>query len=208
MELNEIPENYFRDVEQAAFDPAHVVDGIGYSPDKLLQGRLLSYPDAQRYRLGVNYEQIPVNRCPYAVENYQRDGHMQTGDNGGSTPNYRPNSFDDIDADETYKEPAMQLESDIADWFDRNENDNDHYTQPGDLYRDVMTEQDRENLISNIVSSMRGISGRKKDEIIDRQLCHFFRVDLQLGMAVAKGLGITINESDLGKRSSCDLRLY
>ena len=79
MELNEIPENYFRDVEQAAFDPAHVVDGIGYSPDKLLQGRLLSYPDAQRYRLGVNYEQIPVNRCPYAVDNYQRDGHMQTG---------------------------------------------------------------------------------------------------------------------------------
>lgn len=99
----------------------------------------------------------------------------------------------------------MQLESDIADWFDRNENDNDHYTQPGDLYRDVMTEQDRGNLISNIVSSMRDISGRKKDVIIDRQLCHFFRVDLQLGMAVAKGLGITINESDLEKRSSFDL---
>ncbi|HCW76485.1 MAG TPA: catalase, partial [Candidatus Marinimicrobia bacterium] len=84
MELNKIPENYFRDVEQAAFDPAHVVDGIGYSPDKLLQGRLLSYPDAQRYRLGVNYEQIPVNQCPYGSSNYQRDGLMQVGDNGGA----------------------------------------------------------------------------------------------------------------------------
>jgi catalase len=127
MELNEIPENYFRDVEQSAFDPAHVVDGIGYSPDKLLQGRLLSYPDAQRYRLGVNYEQIPVNKCPYSVANYQRDGLMQVGDNGGANPNYRPNSFDDIVVDENYKEPPMQLESSIADWFDRNENDDDHF---------------------------------------------------------------------------------
>ena len=204
MELNEIPENYFRDVEQAAFDPAHVVDGIGYSPDKLLQGRLLSYPDAQRYRLGVNYEQIPVNRCPYAVDNYQRDGHMQTGDNGGSNPNYRPNSFDDIEADETYKEPFMQLESDMADWFDRNENDDDHYTQPGIMYRDVMTEQDRENLVSNIVQSMSGISGMKKDEIINRQLCHFLHVDGQLGIAVAKGLDITVSDIELGRKSPCN----
>jgi catalase len=83
MELNEIPENYFRDVEQAAFAPANVVDGIGYSPDKMLQGRLLSYPDAHRYRLGVNYENIEVNKCPYMVANYQRDGFMQTTDNPG-----------------------------------------------------------------------------------------------------------------------------
>ena len=74
MELNKIPENYFRDVEQAAFAPANVVDGISYSPDKMLQGRILSYPDAQRYRLGVNFEQIPVNKCPFAVNNYHRDG--------------------------------------------------------------------------------------------------------------------------------------
>jgi catalase len=194
MELNEIPENYFRDVEQSAFDPAHVVDGIGYSPDKLLQGRLLSYPDAQRYRLGVNYEQIPVNKCPYSVANYQRDGLMQVGDNGGANPNYRPNSFDDIVVDNNYKEPPMQLESSIADWFDRNENDDDHFTQPGILYRDAMNGQDRKNLVNNIVSSMRGICGEKKDEIINRQLCHFFRADSQLGIAVAKGLGVTIDE--------------
>ena len=194
MELNEIPENYFRDVEQSAFAPSHVVDGIGYSPDKVLQGRLLSYPDAQRYRLGANYEQIPVNQCPYVVTNYQRDGVMQTGDNGGSSPNYRPNSFDDIIVDKSFKEPAMPLESNIADWFDRNENDDDHFTQPGLLFSQVMNEQERKNTVINIVSSMRDINGEKKDEIINRQLCHFFRADSQLGMAVAKGLGVTIDD--------------
>lgn len=197
IELNKIPENYFRDVEQAAFAPANVVDGIAYSPDKVLQARLLSYPDAHRYRLGVNYEQIPVNKCPYMVANYQRDGLMQTGENGGANPNYRPNSFDDIIADEIYKEPAMQLQSNIADWFDRNENDNDHYTQPGILYRNAMTEQDRKNLISNIISSMCGITGEKKSEIINRQLCHFFRVDISLGMGLSKGLGVNIDKKGL-----------
>jgi catalase len=77
LELNQIPKNYFADVEQSAFAPAHVVDGISYSPDKMLQGRLLSYPDAHRYRLGGNYEQIPVNRCPFMVANYQRDSEWQ-----------------------------------------------------------------------------------------------------------------------------------
>ena len=194
MELNEIPENYFRDVEQAAFAPAHVVDGIGYSPDKMLQGRLLSYPDAQRYRLGVNYEQIPVNKCPYMIANYQRDGRMQTGDNGGAEANYKPNSFDEIVVDENYKEPARKVESNITDWFDRNENDNDHYTQPGILYKSVLNEREKANLVNNIISSMSGVTGEKKDEIINRQLCHFFRTDMQLGMAVAKGLGVTIDE--------------
>jgi len=199
MELNKISENYFRDVEQAAFAPAHVVDGISYSPDKMLQGRLLSYPDAQRYRLGVNYEQIPVNKCPYMVANYQRDGFMQVGDNGEASANYRPNSFDEIMVDETYKEPSMPLESNIADWFDRNENDDDHYTQPGMLYRNAMDEQHRKNLVNNIISSMSGISGENKDKIINRQLCHFFRTDIELGTAVAKGLGVTLDEKVMAR---------
>jgi catalase len=193
IELNEMPQNYFRDVEQAAFAPAHVVDGISYSPDKMLQGRLLSYPDAHRYRLGVNYEHLPVNKCPYLVTNYQRDGQMQVGDNGGAAPNYRPNSFDDITIDENYKEQAMELDSVIADFYDRNENDDDHYTQPGMLYRKAMNDQDRKNLVNNIVDAMSGISGEKKDEIINRQLCHFFRADIHLGMAVASGLGVAID---------------
>ncbi len=193
LELNRNPDNYFQDVEQAAFAPAHVVDGVGYSPDKMLQGRLLSYPDAHRYRLGANYEQIPVNRCPFAVNNYQRDGAMRVDGNGGSKPNYFPNSFDNIKVDESYKEPAQELESTIADWYDRNaENENDHYTQPGNLFR-LMTDEAKANTIHNIVGAMSGITGPKKDEIINRQLCHWFRADVNLGMAIAKGLGVTVD---------------
>jgi len=194
MELNEIPKNYFRDVEQAAFAPAHVINGIGYSPDKMLQGRLLSYPDAHRYRLGANYEHIPVNKCPYMVANYQRDGFMQTGENGNDSPNYRPNSFDNIIADKNYQEQAMAMDSNIADWYDRNENDDDHYSQPGILYSKVLSDFDRNNLVNNIVSSMKGIEGEKKNEIVNRQLCHFFRTDIGLGMLVAKNLGVVLDD--------------
>jgi catalase len=188
LELNKIPENYFRDVEQAAFAPAHVVDGIGYSFDKMLQGRLLSYPDAHRHRLGPNYEQIPVNRPLNHVHNYQRDGFMRVDENGGDSPNYSPNSFDNIETDHNYREPAMQLDSNVADWYDRNENDDDHFTQPGNLFRMVMTDQERENTINNFVSHMSGINGPKRDEIIGRQLSHFYKADKDLAMQVAKGL--------------------
>jgi catalase len=194
MELNYVPANYFADVEQSAFAPAHVVDGISYSPDKMLQGRILSYPDAHRYRLGSNYEQLPVNRCPFAVNNYQRDGAMRLDGNGASNPNYFPNSFDNIKADEQYKGVPIELDSTVGGWYDRNaEGENDHYTQPGIFYREVLNEQDRKNLISNIISSMSGISGPKRAEIINRQLCHFFRADIGFGMAVAAGLGISID---------------
>jgi catalase len=191
LELNEIPSNYFADVEQAAFAPAHVVDGIGYSPDKMLQGRILSYPDAHRYRLGANYEQIPVNRCPFAVNNYQRDGAMRVDGNGGSDPNYFPNSFDNIYTDETYKEPFQQLDSSVAGWFDRNgEGENDHYSQPGIFFSRVLSDEDRRHLVDNLLASLSNVGGPKKDLILNRQLCHFFRADLRLGMAIAKGLGI------------------
>lgn len=194
LELNENPQNYFAEVEQAAFAPAHVVDGIGYSPDKMLQGRILSYPDAQRHRLGGNYEQIPVNRCPYATNNYQRDGQMTVNGNGGSEPNYYPNSFDDIVADESYKEPACQLENSLTDWYDRNApGEDDHYTQPGNLFR-LMDNEAKQNTISNIVGAMSGVEGPKRDLIIGRQLCHWFRADEQLGMGIANGLGVDVND--------------
>ncbi|WP_343623484.1 catalase [Flavobacterium lindanitolerans] len=193
IELNKNPENYFQDVEQAAFAPAHVVDGIGYSPDKMLQGRLLSYPDAHRYRLGANYEQIPVNRCPFATNNYQRDGQMRIDGNGGSAPNYFPNSFDNIVVDQSYKEPVWALESNVAGWYDRNaEGENDHYTQPGNLFRLLEPEQQK-NLISNVVGAMSGIEGPKRMEIINRQLCHWFRADPRLGMGIAQGLGVEVD---------------
>jgi len=196
MELNENPRNYFASVEQSAFAPAHVVDGISYSPDKMLQGRLLSYPDAHRYRLGVNYEQIPVNKCPYAVNNYERDGAMRVDENGSHHPNYFPNSFDNIEAAEAYQQPAWQLDSSVADWFSRNGADeNDHYTQPGIFYREVLNADGKKNLVSNIVNAMQGIDGPKKGEIINRQLCHFFRADIGLGMQIAAGLGVNAEEA-------------
>jgi catalase len=193
LELNEIPDNYFAHVEQAAFAPAHVIDGISYSPDKMLQGRILSYPDAHRYRLGANYEQIPVNRCPFSVNNYQRDGAMRVDGNGGSAPNYFPNSFDNIYRDEKYREKPLELDSNVADWYDRNApGEDDHFSQPGMLYRRVMNDSEREHLVSNIVSSMKGIEGPKRETIIFRQLCHFFRADAEWGTRVAKGLGVEI----------------
>lgn len=191
LELNRIPDNYFADVEQAAFAPSHVVDGIGYSPDKMLQGRLLSYPDAQRYRLGTNYEQLPVNRCPYATSNHQRDGFMRLDGNGGSSPNYFPNSFDAIEVDQTYKEAALELDSLTADWYDRNgEGENDHYTQPGILFREVFNNEERTTQVNNLLGSLRNVSGPKRELILNRQLCHFFRCDSELGARIAAGLGV------------------
>jgi len=191
MELNEMPKNYFAEVEQSAFAPAHVVDGISYSPDKMLQGRLLSYPDAHRYRLGANYEQIPVNKCPFMTSTYQRDGMMRVDGNGEGTPNYYPNSFDDKFVDASYKQPPVALDGNKADFYDRNApGEDDHYTQPGIFFRKVLSEKDRKHLISNIVGAMSGISGPKRETIINRQLCHFFRADEILGTEIAKGLGV------------------
>lgn len=197
LELNHIPKNYFAHVEQAAFAPSNTVDGIGYSPDRMLQGRILSYADAHRYRLGVNFEQIPVNSCPFMVNNYHRDGQMRVDGNGEDDPNYYPNSFGDVIPDEKYKEPAWELESNVADWYDRNTGpgDDDHYTQPGDLYRKVLSPEERQNLVNNIVGAMSGINGPKRDKIVNLQLCHWFRADIGLGMAIAKGLGVDVEQA-------------
>jgi len=195
MELNEIPDNYFAHVEQSAFAPSNIIDGIGYSPDKMLQGRIFAYADAHRYRLGVNADQLPVNRCPFAVNNYHRDGFMRLDGNAGSDPNYFPNSFDDIYLDETRKGNAWELDSNIAAYYDRNANDDDHYAQPGELYRRVMSDTDRGNLVNNIVSAMSGISGPMREKIIMRQLCHFFRMDMNFGMRVAQGLGVDVSQA-------------
>jgi catalase len=194
LELNEIPDNYFAHVEQAAFAPTQIVNGIGFSPDKMLQGRILSYPDAQRYRLGTNYQHIPVNACPYASHHYQRDGAMTTTNNGGSTPNYFPNSFDKAIADPKYKEIPVTLDATLADWHDRNaEGENDHYSQAAVLFDKVMNNEEKKNTIANIVAAMKGIEGEKKEQIIQRQLCHFFRASVGLGMAVAQGLGLSMD---------------
>ncbi|WP_124640679.1 catalase [Amniculibacterium aquaticum] len=196
LELNEIPNNYFAHVEQAAFSPSQIINGIGFSPDKMLQGRIFSYPDAQRYRLGANYHQLPVNACPYGYHNYQRDGAMATNP-AGDTPNYSPNSFDDIVTDEKYKNNNYELDSNWVGHYNRNENEDDHYTQPGLLYTKVLNPEEKGRLIQNIIDHMSKISGPKREEIINRQLCHFFRANIELGMKIAMGLNINIDTNTL-----------
>lgn len=197
MELNEIPSNYFAHTEQAAFSPSHLIDGISFSPDRMLQGRLFSYPDAQRYRLGVNAHQLEVNRCPFGVNNFQRDGAMANSEAYENQSNYFPNSFGNIIPNSDYKNYEYELDSTQVAHFNRNENDDDHYTQPGLLYSKAMNDEDRQNLIHNIIEHMKQIEGSKKDEIISRQLCHFFRANIELGMKIATGLNVNIDANTL-----------
>lgn len=194
MTLNKIPENYFTDVEEAAFNPGNFVDGISYSPDKMLQGRLFAYPDAHRYRLGVNYEMLPVNRPIVPVHNYARDGFMNFGQNGGDSPNYRPNSFDQIIQDEKYKQLPEQLKDCTVDAFDRNKGagNEDYYTQPGILYRDVMNEGEKERLVEVIADSMSKIKTDKRDEIIKRQLAIFEKADPELAQRITVLLNLNL----------------
>ena len=152
MELNKNPENYFADVEQAAFNPASVVPGIGFSPDKMLQGRLFSYGDAQRYRLGVNHHLIPVNKARCPVHGFSRDGSMRVDGNYGSTLHYEPNSYGEWQEQPEYKEPPLDLYG-AADRWDARKDDDDYYTQPGMLFRLIGPEKQKllfENTARNI----------------------------------------------------------
>ncbi|NET32777.1 MAG: catalase [Cyanothece sp. SIO1E1] len=192
MELNRNPENYFAEIEQAAFSPSAVVPGINFSPDKMLQARLMAYPDAHRYRLGVNYQQLPVNapKCP--VMHYQRDGFMALGNNGGSTPNYGPNSYEDAPQQHSaYAEPPLPLGDVTADRYDHRAG-NDDYTQAGGLFR-LLTPDQQRRLVDAIVGSL----AAARPDIQMRQLCHFFRADVAYGKQVAARLGISIDESML-----------
>jgi catalase len=188
MTLDRNPVNYFAEVEQAAFDPKNIVPGMGYSPDKMLQGRLISYPDAHRYRIGVNYDSLPVNKpqCPFAT--YNRDGAMRFDDNGGAGPNYEPNSFGGPTQDPQYVEHPRTIASTAVGRYNHRD-DSDFYTQPGNLFR-LMKPEEKERLIGNIVASL----SNAPRNIQERQLCHFFRADPAYGEGVAKGLGINVRE--------------
>ena len=181
--LDRNPENYFAEVEQAAFEPRNIVPGMGFSPDKMLQARLISYPDAHRYRLGVNYDSLPVNKpqCPFAT--YNRDGAMRFDGNHGAEPNYEPNSFDGPKQDPAYRErPTM-----VSGTVDRHDHrsDSDYHTQPGNLFR-LMDAAAKDRLIHNIVSSLSQVPKR----IQESQVQHFFKADPAYGSGVAKGLGL------------------
>ena len=154
LELNRNPDNYHADVEQAAFTPANVVPGIGFSPDRMLQSRLFAYGDAQRYRLGVNHHAIPVNtpRCPF--HSYHRDGAMRVDGNLGGTIGYEPNSKGEWQQQAAYAEPPLALDGAAARWDHRA--DDDYYSQPRALFR-LMDEQQRQALFDNTARSLAGV---------------------------------------------------
>ncbi len=187
-ELNRNPENYFAEVEQAAFNPANVVPGISFSPDKMLQGRLFSYGDAQRYRLGVNHHQIPVNapRCP--VNSYHRDGQMRVNNNAGSTIGYEPNSYGEWQEQPEFKDPPLDLYGAAYQWNFR-EDDNDYYTQPGKLFR-LMNPAQKEALFGNTARAM----GDAPKEIKIRHIKNCLKADPDYGKGVAKALKISLSE--------------
>ena len=197
-ELNRNPENYFQDVEQAAFNPANVVPGISFSPDRMLQGRLFSYGDAQRYRLGVNHHQIPVNapKCPFHA--FHRDGAMRINGNYGSTIGYEPNSYNEWQEQPEQKEPPLALDG-AAYQYDFREDDNDYYSQPRALFQ-LFTQEEKERLFSNTAAQ---IGGAEKF-IQMRHIGNCYQADPAYGLGVAKALGISEKEvedymADFGK---------
>lgn len=189
MELNRNPDNYFAEVEQAAFAPTSIVPGISFSPDKMLQGRLFSYGDAQRYRLGVNHAQIPVNapRCP--VNAYHRDGAVRVDGNYGSRLHYEPNMFGEWQEQPDFSEPPLAIDGAADHWNQRV--DEDYYSQPGNLFR-LMTPDQQQALFGNTARAI----GPARIEIKHRHIRNCLRADPAYGEGVADALGIDL--ADVG----------
>jgi catalase len=178
--LDRNPDNYFAEVEQAAFDPGHFVPGIGPSPDKMLQGRLFAYGDAHRYRLGINHTQLPING-PRATkaDNYGRDGLMRFDAHYEREKNYEPNSFEGPaqTGQPLYGSLVGGGPSGSYDWDQRS---GDDFKQAGALYR-LMPEDAKGRLVDNIAASLGQVS---KDDIVVRSVSHFRRADSDYGARV------------------------
>ena len=183
MTLNENPKNYFQQVEQAAFSPSNIVPGISYSPDKMLQARIFSYPDAQRYRVGTHYEMLPVNRPIVEVNTYNLDGSMNFDIKEPTKAFYEPNSFDGPVEDKSYLEPDLDV-GDIAKRYDHRVG-NDDFSQPRALFL-LMSNSQKEQLFSNIKDAMAGVPR----DIVDRQIALFEKVHPDYAAGVKKALGI------------------
>lgn len=178
-ELNRNPENYFAEVEQAAFTPANVVPGISFSPDRMLQGRLFSYGDAQRYRLGVNHHQIPVNQPKCPVHSFHRDGAMRTDGNLGGTLHYEPNSYGQWKAQPEFKDPALAINGAASIW-DFREDDDNYYEQPGKLFN-LMSSEQQQILFENTARNMNGV----EEYIKVRHIIHCYKADPAYGKGLA-----------------------
>jgi catalase len=206
LELNRNPENYFAEVEQVAFAPAHIVPGIGFSPDKLLQGRLFSYGDAHRYRLGVNSEQIPVNRPKHCDKHsYHRDGFMRVDGNYGSTVTYQPNSEDEWSEQPEYAEPPLAGHGDISHYDPKADYTDDCFYQSGKLYN-LMSEKQKQALVDNTNANMfqNGIS--VTDDVRYRHAAHCYMADEDYGTRISTAMKLDLNKvKDLSKLSHKDL---
>ena len=185
--LNRNPENYFAEVEQASFEPANMVPGIGPSPDRMLLGRMFSYPDTHRYRIGPNYLQLPINRPKSEVHSYNKDGAMRY-EHSGAQPVYAPNSFGGPQADpQCYPDPSWQADGDIVRTAQTLHSADDDYGQPGTLYREILSDTDRDHLVANLVGHLGTDVSR---EIQERAVGHWKRVDADLGARLAAGIGL------------------
>ncbi|MDR2127631.1 MAG: catalase [Burkholderiaceae bacterium] len=195
LELNRNPANYFADVEQAAFSPGNLVPGIGVSPDRMLQARLINYADAQRYRLGANYHQIPVNaaRCP--VHSNHRDGQGRLDGNYGGLPHYEPNSFGQWLQQPRFREPPLKINGN-ADFWDYRENDADYFSQPRALLR-LMNAAQQQALFDNTARAM----GDAPDFIKHRHIRNCHACDPAYGAGVAKALGLRVQAAQEAKAS-------
>jgi catalase len=190
MVLDRNPENYFAEVEQIAFAPSHLVPGIEPSPDKMLQGRLFSYADTHRHRLGVNYQSIPVN-CPFAtsVRTYQRDGTMTVDGNQGGAPNYFPNSFSGPDVSAAAAWHAEPASGDVQRY---ETGDEDNFTQAGVFFRKVLNPQERERLTDNIAGTL----SQAQDFIQKRAIANFAAADSTYGRMISDKIEKIKNKSN------------
>jgi catalase len=179
MELNRNAENYFSEIENAAFSPSNIVPGIGHSPDKMLQARVFSYADAHRYRLGTHYEALPVNAPRVEVNHYNTDGTMRffRNDSGNPDAYYEPNSFGGPVEDKSVEEPPLRISGD-ADRYNHREG-NDDFGQPRALF-ELFDEGERARLFSNVAAAMGGVP----DEIVERQCRLFDQVHPDYGRGV------------------------
>ena len=181
LELNRNPDNYFAEVEQVAMNPANVVPGIGFSPDRMLQGRLFSYGDTQRYRLGVNHHQIPVNAPRGPFHNYHRDGALRVDGNSGNGVTYEPNSFGAFQEQPDFSEPPLSLEGAAVHWNHRE--DNDYFSQPRRLF-ELLSEDEHQRMFQRIANDMRDVP----EFIQQRQIGLFSEVHPDYGAGVAAAL--------------------
>lgn len=183
MTLNETPDNYFASIEQAAFDPAHFVPGIGPSPDRMLQARLFAYGDAHRYRLGINHTLLPVNTpqgMEHGEQNYSRDGLMRTGSNGGRSKNYEPNSYNGPVQTDEHSNAQVDAQGPSGHYNQPLHKDDDDFVQAGNLYR-LQDADAQARLVNNIASSLAQVS---REDVIERSIGHFTKADSEFGARI------------------------